>query len=574
MDVRLQGNSSLHYGVNGGARRNPSLGGNNTIKYLSKEEQDCLQFFEDTIESLEESLERDQRPAQVTRSQSNRGPLEHVDGLPMMRPNHGVNMSSHQDIIDLVHSEPDLVQNKDPIFNPINPDFHCILQTPESHFGAKLKHNLPSEYDGPLPGRSYGHTDSHSSFHPPGSIPTPVLIAQKIAENQGEGTAHPSTLLQRLSLEKEKPQSNRSNDPPRYPPNINVLLGSKEQQKPVAKINIHERQEQMLANLSGSTHPLVQEISQQALEEKALNSPSRSYSFKNPEPDKSRMEALSKLGLNRTRATSFHSITDKNSQVLPNVPGTRVKSPEANISPTAQTSKGLSDPNSTIPPLSYFHDARKAETRRSQENPSSPTITQNKLYSPPPTEVASMEFNSYGGKSIIVQPTVSTKSEPAPHPTSHEPKNVPSALSNPPELNPYGGKTKVMTPAPINNLPDILSSHMDQTSPTKLEPHLAELNIYGGKSRSINPIAGLNRSTSSPAQKPPPPATAPRPPRNSYHGIVSAPKPPTQALSPDYRRKPSSMFRPQGITVQFCGRGAMNESRREALRKLGLLKDS
>ena len=33
-------------------------------------------------------------------------------------------------------------------------------------------------------------------------------------------------------------------------------------------------------------------------------------------------------------------------------------------------------------------------------------------------------------------------------------------------------------------------------------------------------------------------------------------------------------FRPQGITVQFSGRGSTEEARREALRKLGLLKEN
>lgn len=49
--------------------------------------------------------------------------------------------------------------------------------------------------------------------------------------------------------------------------------------------------------------------------------------------------------------------------------------------------------------------------------------------------------------------------------------------------------------------------------------------------------------------------------------------------SQDARRRSGSLpravgFRPQGITVQFSGRGSTEEARREALRKLGLLKEN
>ncbi|XP_037366500.1 proline and serine-rich protein 2 [Talpa occidentalis] len=48
---------------------------------------------------------------------------------------------------------------------------------------------------------------------------------------------------------------------------------------------------------------------------------------------------------------------------------------------------------------------------------------------------------------------------------------------------------------------------------------------------------------------------------------------------PDARKRSGSLpravgFRPQGITVQFSGRGSTEEARREALRKLGLLKEN
>uniref|UniRef100_A0A8C4GXG7 Proline and serine-rich protein 2 n=1 Tax=Dicentrarchus labrax TaxID=13489 RepID=A0A8C4GXG7_DICLA len=269
-----------------------------------------------------------------------------------------------------------------------------MVPTPESHFEIKPRRDqtdsLPSEYNPPLPSGSYGPTDSHSSYHPPGCIPTPVLIAQKIAENQAGGTSNflPSSHLRPSSLDSEKPLSYSTDGPivkygpptsakpNRYPSNINVILGNKEHQnQSLANVNLHERRAQMLANLSGS-HPLLQEEPQPSMEQKARNS----------------------------------------------------------------------------------------------------------------------------------------------------------------------------------------------------EPLPTELNSYGGKSRTINPSTGLNRPSRS--LKPPAPTPAQKPPRHSYHGAVTSQKAALRALSPEHKRRPGSMFRPQGITVQFSGRGAMDESRRDALRKLGLLKDS
>ncbi|XP_027899808.1 extensin [Xiphophorus couchianus] len=586
MDVRLQGNSQLHYGVNGGATRNSGPGGD-ALKFLSREEQECLQYFEETIESLEDGIdEEQQRLGQRSRPELNSRPFDSVGRHGSLAPNSEV---SPNYIIDLVHSEPDLVHAAEPVYSPAHQDFYHMPYTPESNFEAKPRHDVfPSEYNPPLRSASFGTTDSHSSYHPPGSVPTPVLIAQQLAENQGDGTSnsHPSSLLRRLSMESEKTPRDRSNisvkhgpgpssKPAHYPPNIHVVHGGKEPQIPVANVNIHERQEQMLAHLAGTSHPLLQHI-----EDDTRNSPSRSISFKDPEPDKSRMEALSKLGLTRGRATSLQMIPDNYSQDPHKGPDPRVSSQDRSLTPTAKISTDLPQPKLSMPPPVCFNDNKNTETlpshsfrghdeRSSQLDPSSPTM------SPPPADITSPAFNTFGGKSIVVHPSLSQKNEAPISPTTPEPQNLPLAPSNPIELNPYGGKSKVMT---STNLPDILSSHIDtkETIPVKPEPPAVEPNKYGGKSRTFDPVSGLYRTSESRAKsvKPPPPTPAPRPPRQSYHGMLPPQKPPARASSPEYRRRPSSMFRPQGITVQFCGRGAMNESRREALRRLGLLKDS
>uniref|UniRef100_A0A674MFN3 Proline and serine rich 2 n=1 Tax=Takifugu rubripes TaxID=31033 RepID=A0A674MFN3_TAKRU len=335
------------------------------LHFLSREEQECLQFFEKTIDSLEESVE--EVDGRLTSSPSPSAILSTLQSRF-----HG---SKDHDIIDLVRPQPDLVQSRVMDFDPTHPDLTFLT----------LYNN-------------FGSTDSQAlSYHPPGCIPTPVLIAQKIAETQPSGTTNlqPTSVHRCWSEEYEKSSSPSidipgkqapptSAKPTRYPANINVILGSKDQQSHShSNVNLQERRSLMLANLTGS-HPQLQEEANYTAEEKARSIPRR-----------------------------------------------------------------RSDPT-------------------------------------PP------ESSSYRGKNPTVNPS--------------------TGLNHPPNLT--------------------------------------------------------TRSVKAPA-----PTPAPRPPRNSYHGQGLTQKPVQRALSPQYRRKPASMFPSQGVTVQFSGRGATEESRKDALRKLGLLKD-
>ncbi|XP_075900447.1 uncharacterized protein proser2 [Nelusetta ayraudi] len=628
MDLRLHSNPELRYGLNGEASRGPRPGEDDALQFLSREEQECLQFFEKTIDSLEESLEdNDQRawPSVGTSDSS----LEVAEGPVASSPCSALTLSSanarlpspkDQDIIDLVRPEPDLVQTKKSVFNPVTPDFHSMMPTPESHFEIKPRHDpmdgTSSEYNPPLPGGSFGGTGSPSLYHPPGCIPTPVLIAQKIAENQaGEAVNTQSTSLQhRSSLEPEIPSSpgtdhpvkqapSTSAKPTRFPANISLVLGNRDHQNhSVSNVSIEERRMQMLANLSGS-HPLLQHEHVQPLEETSRNIPRRSISFKDPTPDKSRMEALSKLGLTRNRAMSgglslLASPSSSSSLDAPPSVETSSKPLETIVSPSIEPSAKLPEVNTATLPLPNQNtierksEVQRKESLKSLKETKSPPLSP--LPSPPPPipqmssslppqetkapvsptpEVTSLEFNLYGGKSVVVKPSVSSRGNPPTSPTSYGTNVSPPTLANPPVLNTYGGKTKVVNPKK-SDLPDILSSHIDKSRslPANPAPHHTELNSYGGKSRTIRPP---DSSITAAKTKAPPPVTAPRPPRHSYHGPLTTTthKAAQRASSPEHKRRPASMFRPQGITVQFAGRGGSDESRRDALRKLGLLND-
>lgn len=642
----MKSNSQHRFGTNEAAGHNP--GHEDELKFLSQEEQEILHFFEQTIDSLEQSLEEDELKPQV---QSLNDSAHVVDGAsnsgPLLQAS-----PKEQDIIDLVRPKPDLVQTKEATFTPTSPDFQNLIQPPESHFEIKPR-NEPVD---PLPLSDYNPpiTENHPVYHPPGSIPTPVLIAQKIAENQaggGSSVLSASSILRRRSSEFDKSTSSNKQGPPtsskpaRYPANISVILGNRETpNQSLANINIEERRAQMLANLSGTSHPLLQEELQ---DQKQRNTPTRSVSFRDPTPEKSRMEALSKLGLTRNRAmsggvalpsTPLESLTggaasttnlektdlpeQSTSQVSepsipPNILSNTLREPSSPslLLATSKPPEMISSPN--VPTYTPQEPSTPPNTK--PQEPTRPTIVPTRSpvlnyrnpeipppdvqksleipsYSPPPAfsqkdcfpfppappQVETVaEFNSYGGKSVVVNPSASFKSDSPAPPLSPEPKGLPPIMTTPSEFNPYGGKSKVMTPIPVpvsrRDLPDILSSHIDK-SPTLQGPSetvSSDLNNYGGKTLTFNPTSidshsseGLSRTL-----KPPAPLPAPRPLRHSCHGPTTMPKSPQRALSPEHKRRTGSLFRPQGITVQFSGKGATDESRREALRKLGLLKD-
>lgn len=400
----------------------------------------------------------------------------------------------------------------------------------------------------------------------------------------------------------------------------------------------------MLANLGGAPHPM------EGGEPPCVrNLPTRSVSFRDPTPDKSRMEALSKLGLVRGRAKSITPTVETKSEAKPTSPTTTTASNTSASKTEIHTDFNRYGGKSTVvtpslvPPVAI--------------NPPTPVSSSS-------TDVASRDFNSYGGKTIVVVPSASTSSratEPDHSPNySPPPAHVlpPPTKTDAPstELNSYGGRTKTIIPASAlaraADAPDGPASHQLDTrasvqshSPSppatfRGEPpntstlHAAnvsananvsisasasanttpsEFSHYGGKSKVITPAAPVVPKVEPPHQAEAqttvqeirtktgpevvvargnsfgsrtrvvvpagagargksatlPPTTAPKPP--SPHRVLP-PRLPSPEARPKVTGKPS--FRSQGVTVQFSGRGATDESRREALRRLGLLKET
>ncbi|XP_073694565.1 proline and serine-rich protein 2 [Garra rufa] len=501
MDVHMHNSRMLHYGLNDCP--------DDDLQFLSLEERECILFFEETIGSLEEDDERTaisaskqrlavERPASYTTAR-HPSPVDH-------------------DIIDLVHPTPDLSKQKDTL--PVMPVFQELIIPPETHIEVRSTRDLdvPDGLE-----EEFGHQP------PMGSVPTPVVIASKIAEHQGTSGMSASQLLQRRrSLELPTSPSAKLGPPThakptRLPDNISMFRSSRDHithSIATEAVNVQERRAQVLSNLSGPAHPL--DGGEPAC---VRNLPIRSISFRDPTPDKSRMEALSKLGLVQRRSQSIMHPSQRDSE-------------------NAKTATMLNATN-TANANTDFHIIDTTDHCQTKSSPA-PTLTS--------AEVTHSDFNSYGGKSITVNPTASFRSEQL---SSSAAKMESSEV----HLNNFGGRSRVMNPSQ--------SSHGARTKtviPVKEE--------NSSSHRTSNEDLLKRRVSHSETSVKQPPSPAPKPLRHQSPLSPTGSRP--AQLSPELRRKslPKASFRTQGITVQFSGRGATDEARRDALRKLGLLRNT
>ncbi|XP_016367599.1 uncharacterized protein LOC107707982 [Sinocyclocheilus rhinocerous] len=531
MDVHMHKSRTLHYGLNDCP--------DDDLQFLSLEERECILFFEETIGSLEEDDERTgisagERPDSYARHPS---PVDH-------------------DIIDLVHPTAHPSKQRDTL--PVMPE---LIIPPEYHFELKPKRDL----DG------------------------------------ASGTSASQLLQRRCSLE-SPPNPSAKHGPPthakptRVPDSISMLRSSREHiphSIATEAVSVQERRAQMLANLSGSAHPL--DGGEPAC---VRNLPMRSISFRDPTPDKSRMEALSKLGLAQRRAqsvmhssprdsenvktgTTFNIPNPANASTIDTTDHCQTKSSPAPTLTSAEVTHsdfnsyggsnrmealskvGLAQRQSVMHSSPRYSENVKTGTTFNIPNPANASMIDTTDHcqtksSPAPTltsaEVTHSDFNSYGGKSITLNPTTSFRSECV---SSSLPKTESSEI----QINNFGGRSRVMTP----------SQPYHHTQTKTITPVKEE---NSSSNRTSNEDLPKRKASHSEAPVKQPPAPAPKPSR--HQSLLSPAGSRPAPLSPDLRRKslPKPSFRTQGVTVQFSGRGATDEARRDALRKLGLLRNT
>ncbi|XP_053498254.1 proline and serine-rich protein 2 [Ictalurus furcatus] len=584
MDVNVHGNPRLHYRLNNYQQTN-----DDGLQFLSVEEKECILFFEETIDSLEDGLDdskaltsRRSTPAEILRASSNSA----LSSARAAKVSPGL---MEHDIIDLVHSPTNLTV----------PDFPNIDLIPEPHYET-----IPQKVSVvPSSARSSDAHEENNHQPPPGSVPTPVVIASKISEHQGAGGITPSKLLgHRRSLESKRnpPMPTRI---PQLPHNISMTQGNQElshQSLATAAVNIQERRSQMLANLPAGNHPL--EGGEPAC---VRNVPIRSVSFKDIAPEKSRMEALSKLGL--TGGKTPHSTASMVTKVSSSTTSPYSSSYKVSSSASPPVSSSNKVSVSTPAHMTNMNSSKNSSTSGAQSiyssgyetkpksEPSSSnfnyykgktaavspiakntaaTFNQQRRSSIPPTsaEVKQPDFNSYGGKTIVLNTTIGVKAESVPSPNTPEPAET--------QFNSYGGRSRVINSVVNTGVPDGVNSAHSHTRTSTVTPtthhgdptrsrYPSEQNTYDAKPKAAlqpDPVYQPIVRTR-PATLPPPTTSKPQSPFGSQ-------RPRPDPVPPEILSKPAPSFRNQGVTVQFSGRGTTGESRRDALRRLGLLKNT
>ncbi|XP_041110700.1 proline and serine-rich protein 2-like isoform X2 [Polyodon spathula] len=487
-------------------------------------------FFEETIDSLETCLEKQDLCSGDSTAVNDRSTPTFIEERAP---------SPNAEIIDLVQINPAQAEYGNTInHSPLPVEKIYTKQRDEFKLKQEITENdHPLDYypppppmvtspnrDRPLPDTLTDHSQHSFAFFPPiGSIPTPVVIAQKIAERQaGNGNTSPNSIQydRRRSFERDKSPPLSADDlgklgtvpkPGRFPSNIIILGSGKECNQTISKasVNVQERKVQMLANLTGAPHfsPELEEIAMR-------KAPNRRLSFRDPAPEQTRTEALSKLGLMKEknvtddhRQTGYNSIFVKPGQVLTSKTQTVSNEPQSDCS-SAKKEAWVD--------LYVQGDYKPMIVKPSQASPSKTEA----LSDGPPNDQniakkgASADHHAgIGYKSVVVPPSYS------------------------PSIN-----TEIMSNAPQNS---------DSSAETGALPAYSGVKsvTFEPNSRSTGMFSHHNGSKSFSGNK------------SSFLDIKRTCSMPT-----------TSGFRPQGVTVQFSGRGSTDESRREALRKLGLLK--
>ncbi|NXV12983.1 PRSR2 protein, partial [Cepphus grylle] len=275
-----------------------------SLKYLTHEEQDVLMFFEETIDALEDDLEE---------------PVLRDSGIHCQSPRSTEeNVSSHsetEDIIDLVQSTPESSDHEGPPSRDAEPvsDGTWRTESPKPAVPA----DLPPQP--PVPPPSMAETLPLPPPPPPPvqhpkllrSIPTPLIMAQKMSEQQMENRVRfPTALKEGSSDRKKTPVANGDystapKHPPapapklhRFPSNINITnVSGKEFNETISKaaVNVQERRAQVLANINGGAF-LAAEL-EEKLQKNDFLSRNRSSSLRDLSSEQTRYEALTKLGL-------------------------------------------------------------------------------------------------------------------------------------------------------------------------------------------------------------------------------------------------------------------------------------
>ncbi|NXD33344.1 PRSR2 protein, partial [Copsychus sechellarum] len=291
-----------------------------SLKYLTHEEQDVLIFFEETIDALEDDLEEMALRDSGIHCQSPRSTEE--------------NVSSHsetEDIIDLVQSTPESSDHEGPSSKDTEPGSGVSCKCGNTQSMSERQREgcdsdtfpqpaVPAELppQPPAPPPTVSETLPLPPPPPPAvqhprllrSVPTPLIMAQKICEQQVESRARfPGAPKDGNADRRKALLANGDHSAPKHPPapapklhrfpsNINITnVSGKEFSETISKaaVNVQERRAQVLANINGGA--LLAAELEEKLHKNDFLSRNRSSSLRDLSSEQTRYEALTKLGL-------------------------------------------------------------------------------------------------------------------------------------------------------------------------------------------------------------------------------------------------------------------------------------
>nr|DBA31387.1 TPA: hypothetical protein GDO54_007248 [Pyxicephalus adspersus] len=574
------------------------------LKYLTNEEKNALLFFEETLDAFEDDIE--EPPISLNSSTSYYSSKSTEDSH-----------SDSDDIIDLVqtgHNHGGVSLGMMPIHRSMQ-TYPTSLHS-EEYTGSVPTTRLSDVTDSPsapvtIP-VSPSYREKNHFTEPPvdypkflGAVPTPVIIAQKISEKKAENV-HLSSMSPK---EEKSPEPKRSvaTSPVneghfvfpgapngklnRFPNNINVKLGGKQYNKTIAKaaVNIQERKAQVLANLHGPAF-FADEIDGKNGEQLT-----RRTSFRDVASEQARYEALTKLGLVKETPVQ-----------------TNIQTSSTCTSPVSNETKRL--PSKEQDNMSVQHSpkvlAEESSRRLSNDQISTNVQYSPKVISPESTQKFSHEYYSSNSQNSSKFPSAETKKIPSKEQDNlsvqHSPKvfaeESSRRLSNEQISTNVQYSPKVFSPESTQKFSHEYYSSNSQNSlkfsstETKKVPSKEQDNFSGQPSpkvlteESSRRLSNEQESISNILRNEPSPfiplgktvvfngeRTAGPIDKSKRHSSVHVSHEQNPPNTNNEVRRTYSMprptgFRSQGITVQFSGRSSSDETRKDALRKLGLLK--
>ncbi|XP_039617233.1 proline and serine-rich protein 2 isoform X2 [Polypterus senegalus] len=333
MEIQMTPKHKMTFGINGnhegpGGHTLPRSDAfdhddDNSFQFLSHEEKECLMFFETTIDSFDHDDE-----AEIV--QLSTISLDEVDTA---RLPHTQSIEEQEDIIDLVQKNQINLESKPFVSNsPTFPkDDTGSSWVEEINVKPPMTKTLSSSSCSPLPSphpeedddvQKVQRQNSFSNFHPIGSVPTPVIVAQKIARTRSVNRELPSSSKfdeRKRSLDNKFlfPSGKHSDNPDqkllKLPGNINLNACPKKVIDTIARaaVNVPERRAQVLANLHDTLFAPLD------ADESLENILRRNISFKGSTPNLSRpedclieSEHISKVSSSQIDISTNENVTD------------------------------------------------------------------------------------------------------------------------------------------------------------------------------------------------------------------------------------------------------------------------